>query len=216
MNPSQSTVRLSNDPNYRRLFKGTSSPLSTASGWLGNGHLLFVEIQLYAETYSRIALHDIEAVIVRPTRTGLITAIIVGIFFLVTALPGAGAIGFSLISGNSAPVWGIVFSVIGVVFLAILLFCLRGFHSCQVLIKTAVQTRHIPGLRTRRNAERFIATIRSELAQSTSTPTNPASTASREAAMDAPPEAVLSSIAPTAPDHPSGHSPESRLSDPAS
>jgi hypothetical protein len=201
VNPSQSTLRLPKDPNYQRLFKGSSSLLSTATGWLGNGHLLLVEIQLYAETYSRIALHDIEAIVVRPTRTGLITVIIVGCFFLITALPGAGAIAFSLRSGGSPPVWGISLSIIGGVFLCILLFCLRNLHSCHVFIKTAVQTRRIPGLRTRRRAERFIATLRSELAQSASPAAAPSGPMTGDSTLENP-SAAESSVEPPAIDSP--------------
>lgn len=71
--------RLPGRPAALRLFSRTSSVL-----WLGDDHLLQVEVALYTEHYRRFSYGDIQAILLRGTARGLVSSFISGVLAAVS------------------------------------------------------------------------------------------------------------------------------------
>ena len=146
---------LRKDPNYQRLKLGGGSSLSNASYWIGPNHLLVVEVTNYVERYRRFYFRDIQAILVQKSLVrlgwnigfGLVSAsLLMGLLFSVFA-PARDDVIVSIWFG-----FFLLFSV------CLIINTLRG-PTCVVQVRTAVQSRKLPGLRRWRKADALIAAI---------------------------------------------------------
>ena len=70
---------------YKRLTRrGRQTTISSVSSvssnlWLGKDHLLLVESNGYSERYKRFYFKDIQALIIRKTKVGIIRAVVLGV-----------------------------------------------------------------------------------------------------------------------------------------
>ncbi len=130
---------------YRKLA-GRSS-MSVQKAYLGDDHVLVVDGQ-FTETYKRLAYEDIQAILVCPTKSANIIALIlllVGIPMLLS-LPVSGM--------DYIPMF--IFGLIFVGFGGLLLW---GRGSVMFGIKTAVQTVVISGINSKRKAKKAEAKL---------------------------------------------------------
>lgn len=133
------------DQSYKKL-SGRSS-MSVQQAYLGDDHLLIVDGQ-FKEQYKRLAYGDIEAILVCPTKTG-------GVFALILLLCGIPMLLSWPIGGSDyVPlfIFGVIFSLFG----AALLY---GKGSVIFGVKTAVQTVVLSGINTRRKAAKAEVTL---------------------------------------------------------
>lgn len=142
---------------YQRLTRPRSSFGVVTAGrfslWLGKDHVLCVQNQHFRESYKRFYFQDIQAIILRKTRTGMIWNIVWGslmLAFAVTVIVAGPSLGFGIL-------------VCGYVILLISPFLvinwMRG-PTCVCHFQTAVQTEEIPSLNRLRKARRIIARLR--------------------------------------------------------
>jgi len=136
------------NPAYKRLTRErvprqfTFSAVSTArsSLWLGDDHLLLVDRNGFTETYKRFYFRDIQAFIIRATKTRKVWNWILGTIAVLILLFGLFASG-----GDKAGV--IVTLVIAATICGIPLFFNNLFGTtCACQIRTAVQTEEMPSL----------------------------------------------------------------------
>jgi hypothetical protein len=118
--------------------------------WLGKDHLLCIDSAYYSENYKRFYFRDIQAFIVRKTKSGMIVnivlAVIIALFLTIGLMVGgAGLVG-----------WGIV----GGIFLVILILNALAGPTCVCQVKTAVQTEELPSLGRLRRARKVLARLR--------------------------------------------------------
>ncbi len=133
--------------------------------WLGNDHLLVVDDTGYSERYRRFPYADIQAIVVRPTKTyGTAAAVLA----LLAAVPLAG----SFLTGEVGA-W-ILRSLGGVFLLILAVHALRG-PTCRTTLQTAVHVEEVPSWKRLRVARRGIARLRPLLqaAQKETVPATP-------------------------------------------
>ncbi|CAA6676646.1 MULTISPECIES: hypothetical protein [unclassified Lentimonas] len=134
---------------YKKL--SGRSLLSVQSAHLGDDHLLVVEGH-YVETYKRLYYNDIEAILVCPTSSGKVMAILLTILSVCMILP--------VLFGGWDFLPLAVFGVIPAVFAGVLFY---GRGSVLFGVKTAVQTVILDGVKSRRKANRVEAQLSAEI-----------------------------------------------------
>jgi hypothetical protein len=123
--------------------------------WLAKDHLLSVDYQWYSEDYKRFYFRDIQAVILRKTRTArTINEVLTPLTCIVLAL----ALSLS-IAGSFDDGFAIVWWIIGLVLLAFLVPNILMGPTCVCHLKTAVQTEELPSLRRLRRARKVLARV---------------------------------------------------------
>jgi len=143
------------DIKYRRLPGRVWVPISaqrSGSIWLGPDHLLTVLENGYAENYKRFYLADIQGFIVRRNSRRMILNLAFGfillcIFGITTMFTDAG--------------FGLVVTVTGggIFLLGMLINSLSG-PTCEVRVRTAVQTEKLSPLQRIRSFEKFLNEVR--------------------------------------------------------
>ncbi|MGJ8639111.1 MAG: hypothetical protein ACSHYA_06920 [Opitutaceae bacterium] len=134
---------------YRKL-SGRSS-MSVQKVYLGDDHVLVVDGQ-YKETYKRLAYSDIEAILVCPTKSASVIALIL----LLMGIPMMLSLPISGVDLVPMFIFGLIFSLIG----GALLY---GKGSVVFGIKTSVQTVVINGVNSRRKAAKAEAKLVTEI-----------------------------------------------------
>lgn len=127
------------------------SILSLQKSYLADDHLLIVDGH-YKETYKRLYYDDIEAILVCPTSTGTIFAVLLILLGFLIALP----IGF----GNSDY---LPLALIAVLPALIAGYILYGGGSALFGVQTAVQTVLINGVNNRRKARKAHTRLAAEI-----------------------------------------------------
>jgi hypothetical protein len=124
--------------------------------WLAKDHLLSVDYQWYSEDYKRFYFRDIQAMIIRKTRTGrTINEVLTPLTCIVVAL----AVSLSIASGFDDG-FAIFWWIIGAVLLAFLVANIIMGPTCKCYMKTAVQTEELPSLRRLRRTRKVLARVR--------------------------------------------------------
>ncbi len=141
---------LRRDPNYKRLPGGGVGLLRTTSYWLGPAHLMAVYVEGYTERYRRFDYRDIEAIVIRKTRTATVWNYGLGIAIVLFT---AWAFSFDLIGR------GMLLIGVAALIPALVLNALRG-PTCVCYLRTAVQNEKLPGLTRLRKARRALAQLR--------------------------------------------------------
>jgi len=147
---------------YRRLPGRGRTPLGSDSLWVGEDHLLLVELRGFTETYRRFYFRDVQVIILRRTDRAGTAGILLGLLGLVF-------LGFATGAG---PGWNVVWgSVSGLLFLALVVNVALG-PSCSCVLRTALQTVRLRSLGRLRRARRVIERLRPhiELEQGSLTP----------------------------------------------
>jgi hypothetical protein len=155
-------VTVSGEATYRRLPGRGRTPLGSDSLWVGEDHLLLVELRGFTESYRRFYFRDVQAITLRRTGRAGRAGILLGVLGLVF-------LGFATDAG---PVWNVVWgSVSGLLFLALAVNVALG-SSCSCVLRTALQTVPLRSLGRLRRARHVIERLRPhiELAQGTLTP----------------------------------------------
>ncbi len=147
---------------YRRLPGRTPSfrLVSNASShlWLGDDHLLQVQISYFSEAYKRFAYGDIQALLLRETARGLMTTLLLGAF-----AAGGGLLAWGM--DDETARW--IFVGLGGFFFGLFAVNLSRGKTCRCHLQTAVGPHALPSLsrvRPARKALRLI-TERVEAAQ---------------------------------------------------
>ncbi|MGJ8652741.1 MAG: hypothetical protein ACSHX8_05670 [Opitutaceae bacterium] len=138
-----------NEQIYKKL-SGRSS-MSVQQAYLGEDHVLVVDGQ-YKETYKRLAYEDIEAILVCPTKSAGVIALIL----LLCGIPMM--LSWPVAGGDYVPmfIFGVIFSLFGVALL-------YGKGSVVFGIKTAVQTVVLSGINSQRKAVKAEAKLVAEI-----------------------------------------------------
>jgi len=147
---------------YRRLPGRGRTPLGSDSLWIGEDHLLLVELRGFTETYRRFYFRDVQAIILRRTDRAGRVAVLLGVLGLVF-------LGFA---ADAGPVWNVVWGgVSGLLFLGLAVNVALG-PSCSCVLRTALQTVRLRPLGRLRRARRVLERLRThiELEQGTLTP----------------------------------------------
>ncbi len=134
-----------------------SAGRAMTSLWLGKDHLLYLENRAgYTESYKRFYYRDIQAFILGKTQSGLIWNLVLGLLFLLCALP---AVMVHDTVGKAFLIFlAFVFGII------LLIHWLYG-PTCVCYIKTAVQTEELPSLSRLPRALKVIERLRSRIAE---------------------------------------------------
>ncbi|PWU08376.1 MAG: hypothetical protein C5B50_29740 [Verrucomicrobia bacterium] len=149
-------------PQYTRLTRSRGRSafgiVTTArcSLWLGDDHLLAVEINGYSENYKRFHFRDIQAVLIRHTKHRLVWALIYGglaLFFAAIAF-GPGIFAMAVIFGPVA----------GLALLGLALNLAAG-PTCATQLRTAVQIEDLPSLARIRKMRKILARLRPLIAE---------------------------------------------------
>ena len=127
------------------------STLSLQKSYLADDHLLIVDGH-YKETYKRLYYDDIEAILICPTSTGTIFAVLLILLGFLMALP----IGF----GNSDY---LPLALVAVLPALIAGYILYGGGSTLFGVQTAVQTVLINGVNNRRKARKARTRLAAEI-----------------------------------------------------
>jgi hypothetical protein len=124
--------------------------------WVGKDHLLAVYSSGYSENYKRFYFRDIQAVILRKTRTArTINEVLTPLVCVVLAL----ALSLS-IAGGFTDGFAIFWWIIVAVLMAFLVANILMGPTCVCHLKTAVQTEELPSLRRLRRARKVLARVR--------------------------------------------------------
>jgi hypothetical protein len=138
-------------PGRRRLTAG----FSRNSLWLGKDHLLHVINRGYTEDYRRFYYRDIQAILVRHTKSGLLITVILAILFVGSLL----ALVASWLAAWPEFVW-IPLAGAALLWLLILVFHLIAGQTCVCHLRTAVQFEPLPSLFRVKTARKAIALLR--------------------------------------------------------
>ncbi len=117
---------------------------------LGMDHLLAVHSLRFQEEYKRFYFTDIQAIILRKTRTGAVINLILGLMELILLIRA-----FYNWSDENIWIYGVIY---GLILLLIGLNCLLG-PTCVCHIQTPVHTEKLPSLHRLRTARKFINLI---------------------------------------------------------
>lgn len=131
---------------YRRLRGIGRGVVSYNKLYLGTDHLLSVDSHQTSEEYKRFYYKDIQAVITRKTRTGMILNICLGIVSLLFLLPA-----FWFDGGGAA----FFFITAGIFLLFLFINWFRG-PTCATHIMTPVQTAKLSALNRIKNTNRAL------------------------------------------------------------
>lgn len=176
---------MSKEETYRPLARGRRNLSRSSRLWLGKDHILSVSSVRGYETYRRYYLHEIQALIVRPTRTALVWSIILGlssVALLVTAEryyskfryinEDLGA-AFEAIEPFSNPLV-LSFAIPGLILLVIFLWYVSGGLSCNFFVQTRPAVERLPMVHRRRRARKVLATLVPLIAAAQATVPSPA------------------------------------------
>jgi hypothetical protein len=119
--------------------------------WEGAEHLLLVEWDGHREYYKRFDYRDIQAIIIRRTKSFMIRNAIFGSLFFIFA---AGALATSELEGRIFLL--IISAIVGIFLLA---NAIAG-PSCRCSIRTAVQTNELLSLSRLRSTRKVLARLR--------------------------------------------------------
>jgi hypothetical protein len=144
-------MRLAQDPAYRRLRGARRTTLGNASYWLARDHLLIVDVVWYVENYRRFELHEIEALVIRPTSVWK-WALGALAFFAVAA-------GGLMLASAGEPGLLFTFGIFAGAALLALAYTWWWGPTGQILLRTSVQTIALPGLGRLKTIRRFAAEI---------------------------------------------------------
>jgi hypothetical protein len=147
---------------YRRLPGRARTPLGSDTLWVGEDHLLLVELRGFTETYRRFYFRDVQAIILRRTDRAATVGILLGVLGLV----------FVGVATGAGPFWNVFWGgVSGLLFLGLALNVALG-PTCSCVLRTALQTVTLRSLGRLRRARSVIGRLRPhiELAQGTLTP----------------------------------------------
>jgi hypothetical protein len=141
---------------YRRLPGAVHTGIAIRSRlWAGRDHLLAVYSSGYSENYKRFYFRDIQAVILRKTRTArTINEILTPLACIILAL----ALSLS-IAGGFDDGFAIFWWILGAVLLAFLVPNILMGPTCVCHLKTAVQTEELTSLRRLRRARKVLARV---------------------------------------------------------
>lgn len=149
------------------LMRGGSSFLALTrtrcSLWLGKSHLLQVESQGgYSESYKRFYFRDIQALVLRRTKTWFAVNVVFG------TLAGLFALWATFTSDTAGKTALLIITGVWVTFLL-----LNGFFgpSCSCFLQTAVHREELPSLRRLRRARKVIANLLPLIAEAQGTVT---------------------------------------------
>lgn len=140
-------------PIYRRPGRGTDI-------WLGPDHMLYLSRTLFTERAKRFHYGDIQALVLRQTKSYVRWHVILLVFAVFFALPLVGAV----ITG--APWWGLL--LLAFPSLAILAVSLEHWRlgpTCRCHIRTAVQIEELKSLRRLRTARPVFHLLCQEVAR---------------------------------------------------
>jgi len=140
---------------YRRLALGSSGApgiltVWRASLWRGPDHLLLVRRMWFYEEYRRFFFNDIEAFVLRRTRTGEVLSI------LLTAVAGACLVGMVIARTLE---WRPFFGTCGTAALVFLVVNFLLGPTCYCAVRTPVQITYLPPLGRVRKALKVIRAI---------------------------------------------------------
>src|SRR5574341_2110684 len=124
-------------PGRRRTFAFTRNSL-----WLGEDHLLHVINRGYTEEYKRFYYRDIQAVVMRRTRTGAVITLLLGVlnlFFLALVL-----LGWKRWEWEPAGLIAILIPA-GFCLFVLLIYVFRG-PTCVCHLRTVVHFESLPSL----------------------------------------------------------------------
>jgi hypothetical protein len=178
---------------YRRLPGRGRTLLGSDTLWIGEDHLLLVELRGFTETYRRFYFRDVQAIILRRTDRAGTMGILLGLLGLV----------FLAFATGAGPVWNVVWgSVSGLLFLGLAVNVALG-PSCHCVLRTALQTVRLRPLGRLRRARRVLERLRThiELEQGALTPDERVARA-RAAAGEEGVAAAPSAAAPVVPPRP--------------
>ena len=146
---------------YRRLPGRGRTPLGADSLWIGEDHLLLVELRGFTETYRRFYFRDVQAIVLRRTDRAAKVGTLLGVLGLA----------FLGVATGAGPIWNVFWgSVSGILLLGLVLNVALG-PTCSCVLRTALQTVPLRSLGRLRRARGVIERLRPhiELAQGTLT-----------------------------------------------
>ncbi|MEW6303186.1 MAG: hypothetical protein AB1705_06935, partial [Verrucomicrobiota bacterium] len=184
---------LPKDPTYHRVpGKGTDfTGVSTL--WLGEDHLLVVEVSGFTERYKRFSYRDIQAIVLRPTVTGRAINVVLGVLAALCLLFAANT--------SDAVIITVLAGTAGLFGLGIVINTTKG-PTCACQLRTAVKAEPLKALGRLATARQGIALIRERVegAQGTVTAEDIAAAQNLPPVAEAPrPQPVAA--APRLPDH---------------
>jgi hypothetical protein len=137
---------------YRRLPGTARHAIGSHQLWLGRGHLLLVNNTSYRETYQRVELADVHALLIARTRRTAIRAVMAA---LLVAL---------LAPAPFAPDWlmALLVTVAALLLVAFVVELARG-PGCRAAVRTPVHMLPLPSLRRWRTANRVLDRLRAEI-----------------------------------------------------
>jgi uncharacterized RmlC-like cupin family protein len=128
-----------------------ASTRSICSLWMGKDHLLCVDSSGYTEHYKRLYFADIQALVLRKTRSGAIVNAVFGglaAMFVAFAVAVDDPVGRGFL-GAFAGFFGLV-----------LIINLAYGPTCSAHVQTAVQTQELPSLRRLRTARKALRRLK--------------------------------------------------------
>lgn len=135
---------------YRRLPGRGRTALGSTTLWIGDDHLLLVELRGFTETYRRFYFRDVGAILVRRTRRAAVWSALLGV-------PGLVFLG---IAARAGPGWNVFWGCLaGLAFLALAANIVLG-PSCKCALWTPLQTVDLRSLRRLRRARRVVDRLR--------------------------------------------------------
>jgi len=133
---------------YRRLGGRGRDFNGYSSIWLADDHLLFCEAS-YIEKYKRFYFKDIQTLMVKKTKSSLVTTIVALVL----------AIGSLLLLADAKKGWDIFWGILAGFFFFILLINIIKGQSCKAYIQTAVQKEELKGLVRVKKFEKFLKIV---------------------------------------------------------
>ena len=118
--------------------------------WLGDDHLLQVQVRMGSEAYRRYHFNDIQAVVARKTATGKIYNGLLAALMLLMLIPAIRLTGSGSVFYFAAAAFFFIFLAIN---------WLMG-PTCQTHLKTAIQDNELPSLSRLRTAQKVMLRLR--------------------------------------------------------
>ncbi len=139
---------------YKKFAGRGHGLLNAATLWDGGDHLLMVESHLVSESYRRFSYKDIQAIVICQTQTGLMIGTLTVVLGL---MMGAGAFFTSVVFSYLLGTMATLFLIIGG-------FLLAQGPTCRCVLRTAVQTQHLPSLSHTRKARKALGQLGPKIA----------------------------------------------------
>ncbi|MBI9076892.1 MAG: hypothetical protein JEZ02_15905 [Desulfatibacillum sp.] len=141
-------MKMFNKNNAYKKVRGMGRHLAGYSQlWMGPDHLLSVTTHFVEEQYKRFFYKDIQAIIIKPTITGIIWLVIA----LLIAL-------FSLWGILFFDIYGLLWILLPTAFFIAFMIFQKG--TCKCWIKTSAQCEALPSVKYRRRARKLIEKVR--------------------------------------------------------